>query len=411
MVRRATTAAALAGLFLAPFALPVAEAGASTPGVTANSVTIGLITEETGPGAPPAMGLVRGAQARVDQQNAEGGVEGRRIKLIVKDDQTNPVTDQTATSALISSGVFGVVDDSAVTFGGYKLLQQAGIPVTGGAYDGPEWYEQPNTNMFAISGPGDAKDPQYSNFAVFAKQHGGTKCGAVGYAISPSSRASATGFELSCEREGLQNAFLDTQVPFGSVDVTTLVLQLKSAGVNTLWLPLDGNTNFAIMTAIQQAGLKMKVIINATGYGQTLVSDKVAAPDAQGAWFLATGLPVELRTPATEAFQAALAKYAHYTGVPDFSWYEGWGTTDLMIKGLERAGKNPTRSGFIADLHQVTDYSANGLLGPVSFSLSQFGQAPKDLCEYLAQFEGDAFVHPTKVCGAILPNSDQLPGA
>jgi len=386
-------------------------AGASSPGVTSKTVTVGLITELTGPGAPPVNGMVRSAQARIDLQNAQGGVDGRKIQLIVKDDQTSPVADQTATAALISDGVFGVIDDSAVTFGGYKLLQQAGVPVVGGAYDGPEWYQQPNTNMFSISGPGDAKDPQYDNFAVFAKDHGGTKCGAVGYAISPSSRASATGFQLSCQREGLQNAFLDTQVPFGTVDVTTLVLQLKAAGVNTLWLPLDGNTNFSIMTALKQAGVKMKVIINATGYGQVLVSDKLAAPDAQGAWFLSTGVPVGLKTPATTAFQAALAKYAHYTGVPDFSWYEGWGGADLMIKGLELAGKQPTRSAFIAALQKDTDYSANGLLGSVNLSLSEFGKAPHGLCEYLSQFEGNAFVHPTKVCGTLLANSDQLPSA
>jgi ABC-type branched-subunit amino acid transport system substrate-binding protein len=397
-------------LVMASFVMST-TAGASTPGVTANTINLGLITELTGPGAAVGTGMVRSAQARINQQNAEGGVYGRKIKLIVKDDGTNPLTDSTDTADLISEGVFGVIDDSAVTYGGYKLLQQAGVPVTGGAYDGPEWYQQPNTNMFSISGPGEAKDPQYDNFAVFAKEHSGTKCAAVGYGISPSSQASASGFELSCEREGLKNALLDTSVPFGTVNVTTLVLQIKSSGANVLWLPLDGNTNIAIMTGLKQAGVKMKVIINATGYGQVLLNDTSAVADAQGAWFLATGVPTEAKTPSSKAFQSELAKWAHYTGVPDFTWYEGWGGADLMIKGLELAGKHPTQSAFIADLHKVTDYSANGLFQPVSFSLSAFGKAPKNLCEYIVQLEGDAYVHPTKVCGTILPNSDQLPKA
>jgi branched-chain amino acid transport system substrate-binding protein len=233
----------------------------------------------------------------------------------------------------------------------------------------------------------------------------------VGYGISPSSQASASGFVLSCKREGLKNALLDTSVPFGTVNVTTLVLQIKASGANVLWLPLDANTNFAIMTGLKQAGVKMKVVINATGYGQVLLNDTSAVPDAQGAWFLATGVPIESKTPATKAFQSALSKYAHYTGVPDFTWYEGWGGADLMIKGLELAGKHPTQSSFIADLHQVTDYSANGLFGPVNFSLSDFGRAPKTLCEYIVQLKGVAYAHPTKLCGAILPNSDQLPNA
>ena len=78
----------------------------------------------------------------------------------------------------------------------------------------------------------------------------------------------------------------------------------------------------------------MKVIINATGYGQVLLDDSSTVPNAQGAWFLVTGVPVESKAPATKAFQSALARYAHYTGVPDFTWYEGWGGADLMIRGL-----------------------------------------------------------------------------
>jgi branched-chain amino acid transport system substrate-binding protein len=411
MVRtKSMTLAAWVGSVIIASVVMTPTAGASTPGVTASTITLGLITELTGPGAS-GTGMVQSAEARIDQQNAEGGVYGRKIKLVVMDDQTNPVTDKTATAALISKGVFGVIDDSAVTFGGYQLLQQAGVPATGGAYDGPEWYEQPNTNMFSISGPGDAKDPQYDNAAVFAKDHGGTKCAAVGYGISPSSQASASGFVLSCQREGLQNTLLDTSVPFGTLNVTTIVLQIKQSGANVLWLPLDGNTNAAIMTGLKQAGVKMKVIINATGYGQVLLDDTNAVPAAQGAWFLATGVPVESKTPATKAFQSALAKYAHFTGVPDFTWYEGWGGADLMIRGLELAGKDPTQNGFISELHKVTDYSANGLYGPVNFSLSAFGEAPEKLCEYLVQLEGHAYTHPTDVCGSILPNSDQLPSA
>ncbi len=412
MVRgRSIRVAVLASSIVIASFVTSATAGAATPGVAAKSITLGLITELTGPGAAPGTGMVQSAEARIDQQNAEGGIYGRKIKLIVEDDQTNPEADKTATSALISKGVFGVIDDSAVTFGGYQLLQQAGVPVTGGGYDGPEWFERPNTNMFSISGPADAKDPQYDNAAVFAKAHGGTKCASLGYGISPSSQASANGFMLSCQRDGLQRTFLDTSVPFGTLNVTSLVLQLKESGANILWLPLDGNTNSAIMTGLSQAGAKMKVIINATGYGQQLLDDVNAVPDAQGAWFLAQGVPVESKTSATKAFQSALARYAHYTGVPDFTWYEGWGGADLMIKGLELAGKNPTQSAFIADLHRVTDYSADGLFGPVNLSLGAFGKAPKTLCEYLVQLKGDAYTLPTQVCGALLPNSDQLPGA
>ncbi len=389
----------------------VQAASASTPGVTSKTITLGLISSFTGPAASEDDGIVKAAEARVDQQNAKGGIDGRKIKLIFEDDATSPATNATASSALITKGVFGVIDDSAVAFGGYKVLQKAGVPVTGGAYDGSEWYEQPNTNMFSIGGSADPKDPQYTTFAKFSKAQGGKKCGAVSYQISPSSTAAATGFLLACQRLGMTKAFLDTSLPFGSVNTTTLALQLKQAGVDTLYLPLDANTNFALMTALTQAGVKMKVILNATGYGQALIDDTSAISNVQGAWFSPTGAPTELKTPATKAFQAALAKYSHFTGVPDFSFYEAWGGVDLMITGLERAGKNPTQAGFIKALRKDASYDMGGLESPVDLTLKAFGKAAPQLCGYLTKFKGKTFVDPIKICGSLMPNSDQIPSA
>ena len=408
MGRRKWTAglAVLAVTALTPLAIAATPVGAaSTPGVTSKTITLGLITSLTGGSGPEDIGIIPAAQRGLTSKTLPVGLTVARSNW--SPGMTRPVRPPTKqTPPNYSQGVFGVIDLSALAFAGYKILQQAGVPVTGGAYDGPEWYQLPNTNMFSFTGPGDAKDPQYSGLAVFAKQHGGTRCGSIGYSISPSSQASASGFDLACQREGMTNAFLDTSVPFGSVNVTTLSLQLKAANVNVLWLPLDEVTNFAPMTALNQAGVSMKVIFSATGYGQPLIDDSTAVPDAQGVWFTPTGVPVELKTPATKAFQAALAKYAHFKGIPDFAWYEGWGATDLMIKGLELAGKNPTRQAFISGLHKVTNYDDGGLETPVNLTLSHFGKAPSKLCSYLTQFEGRCLVHSTKVCGALLANSD-----
>src|SRR3984957_7993808 len=98
--------AVLAGSLVFASLVMTTTAGASTPGVTSNTITLGLITELTGPGATGGTGMVRSAQALLDQQNAEGGVFGRKIKLIVRDDGTNPATYSTATADLISKGVF-----------------------------------------------------------------------------------------------------------------------------------------------------------------------------------------------------------------------------------------------------------------------------------------------------------------
>jgi hypothetical protein len=48
---------------------------------------------------------------------------------------------------------------------------------------------------------------------------------------------------------------------------------------------------------------------------------------------------------------------------------------------------------------------------PVNLTTAAIGKAAPQLCGYLAKFKGDTFVDPIKLCGALLPNSDQIPSA
>jgi branched-chain amino acid transport system substrate-binding protein len=103
--------------------------------------------------------------------------------------------------------------------------------------------------------------------------------------------------------------------------------------------------------------------------------------------------PVELKTKATKQFQADLKKYAHYTGVPDYGQYTGYITADLAIKGLELAGKNPTRQGFIDAIRNNGKYDGAGLLcEPVDLSLEAFGKFPKTNCSWFANVKDGKFV-------------------
>jgi branched-chain amino acid transport system substrate-binding protein len=367
---------------------------------------------QTGSASSNYTGIAPSAQARIAQQNANGGVDGRQIKLIVVDDQSSPALNATASQELLSRGVFGVIDESPFVFGGYKVFQQAGVPVTGGGYDGPEWGLQPNTNMFSSSDPVDPHANQYTTLPDFMKAHGATTVAAVGYGVSPSSSASAKGFIYAAQQAGLKKGYLDTSLPFGSINVAALALSLKNSHSDGLWLPLDANSNFAILTAAIQAGADLKVPVSATGYGQALLDDVSAVQSLQNGYLLPTGAPVELHNAATTAFQAALSKYAHYNGVPDFGWYEGWYGADMMIKGLQMAGPNPTRSSFIDQMHTVTSYNAGGLLPGSDFSLAHFGQPAAKQCSWYVQLKGKSFVpvpsDGSLSCGTLIPNSAQL---
>ena len=167
------------------FGVTSASAGASTSG---SPITIGFITSETGGAASSYIGAQWGAQARIDALNAAGGVNGHKLKLDVLDDQTNPAANYTDAQELVQSkNAFGVIEDSSLAFGAAKYLNQQGVPVTGAAIDGPEWGEQPNTNMFSVTPPSptpvDGKYYTYDNTAKFLKDIGVTKLAGAVYNI------------------------------------------------------------------------------------------------------------------------------------------------------------------------------------------------------------------------------------
>ncbi len=70
-------------------------------GVTDDSVTIGGTFPLTGVAAPGYSEIPTGAQAYFDYVNANGGVNGRTIEFLVKDDGYDPTKTSTLTNELV----------------------------------------------------------------------------------------------------------------------------------------------------------------------------------------------------------------------------------------------------------------------------------------------------------------------
>ena len=406
-----SSAIALAITTLGSGPVSAAAGPANAPGVTAKTVTVGMLTSVTGPNASAYPGAVAGTRARLALQNARGGVDGRKIELVVGDDQSSPGSVLPAVENMVSNQhAFAILAETGLFFVAAHFLQQNGVPVVGSSADGNEWFMKPYTNMFSFT-PSSRNFPAYTGMATFMKQHGVTNVASLGYGISPSSAAAAKGFALSAQKEGMKVGYLDASVPFAGVNVTTDVLGMTKAHVDGLYLPLAFDTNLAMTLGAKQAGLHLKVALSATGYGSTLLSQPAAVQAMQGAYLSVSQTPVELHTPATKVQQAALKKYAHFTGVPDYGYTIGWLSADLFIRGLELAGRHPTRQSFMTNLRKVKSYNGGGLLPqPVDFAQA-FGNPPRTSCGYIVQLRGKTFVPTPRngkpVCGTLIPSSEQ----
>ena len=397
------TATTLSFAGIAGLATESASAASGTP------LTIALVCTCSGAGAPTYQGVAGAFRARIDYQNAHGGVNGHPISTLVLDDQTNPTQASTAVQDAVSHGVIGIVSVSALFFEGSKYATQAGIPVTGSFQDGPEWGTQPNTNMFASdSGSVDPKYPVNTAAGKFLVSHGGNVVGSYGYSISPSSTRAAIGTVQSVIHAGGKEGVLDTSIPFGGSDFTTAALVAKSKGVNGIYTAMDDNSNFALATSLKQAGVKLKAVVFPTGYEPAAITSPVW-PDLQGDYFASLFRPFQLPNAGTAQMQAALQKYDGFakSQFPTFEQYEAWVGADLMIKGIQLSGTNPTSSAVIKSLRNVKSYNANGLLpNPINYS-TNFGHDPAQTCQWYLQAQAKGFVPVSSqpVCGTDIPGT------
>ena len=105
--------------------------GASDVGVTDDKITIGAHFPLTGVAAPGYSEIPTGAKAYFDYVNEQGGVNGRKIEYIVKDDAYNPTNTSAVTNELVLKdeifamvGGLGTPTHSAVV----DFLNDEGVP-------------------------------------------------------------------------------------------------------------------------------------------------------------------------------------------------------------------------------------------------------------------------------------------
>ena len=391
-----TALVALVGV--ATFGLATTGASAQSsndPGVSAKAVKLGYIFSETGAAGSTFKNSGKACQARVDRQNAQGGVNGRKIEMEIIDDASTAANLTAAQDLVQNRDVFAVINNSSFAFLAYRYLLGEGVPIIGGGFDGTYYGSKGNEDIIAASGNGAPFNGLgYDTAPQVMKELGAKKTAALAYGASASSTASAkTTQDYGAPAQGLEPVYTNTTVDFGSSDVGPLVLGIKNSGADAVYLPMVAASNFAVVQGLEQNGVKMKANILATGYGQDLLDSPIAPTLKSNTAVFQTYKPVELRDKGTKQFQADLKKYAGLTGVPDFGQYTGYITCDMAITGLQNAGKNPTRRGFIDGLHKLGKYDQAGLAcKPVDISTAGFGKAPTTSCAYFMQVKNGKFV-------------------
>jgi branched-chain amino acid transport system substrate-binding protein len=351
----------------------------------------------TGGSATSFAGFVEAAQARFDEENAKGGVGGRKIVLETNDDQGDGAIQVVAArNAVDGQGAFGILAASRINTM-FEYLRQQSVPVIG--FPGQADFQK-DENLFGYSGAGNQGYVQTA-YAERMKAGGATSVAVIAH-NSPGSVNGLKAFVQSAEAVGLDVGLQVTDVPVGAFDATALAIQMKEAGVDSLYAPTVTDSSVSVLRALAQQGVTLKSPYVAQLYNPDVASQ--ISPQIQGVLTAPTWVkPTELDDADVKAYTDTMRKYAGDTEPSlDFA-HGGYISADLFIRGVTEAGDCLTRESFIKGLRGVTDYDGAGLLlEPAGFSGGDAanGSTPGATCIWFVTREGDAWVpDPKETCG------------
>ncbi len=157
-----------------PTAAPSSASGnpASDIGVTANTVTVGLLVSKTSPLGPDVFsGSYYGAMAYWDTVNAQGGINGRKIKVDFCDDTGSGSGNVSCVHQLIDGDqIFALAGTTAFSYDGDAYVNQKGVPDVAGQPVG-NGYDQ-YAHLWNLYG---SDEPRNGTVGWDGKLYGGTE--------------------------------------------------------------------------------------------------------------------------------------------------------------------------------------------------------------------------------------------
>ncbi len=110
---------------------PAETSAPPTSAVSTDAMLIGALTSLTETFTPWGVQLRDGMLMAAEEINAEGGVDGRMIEVVVEDDQSNPEAGVTGLERLIEGGVVAVggIISSDVALATTRVAEELGVPL------------------------------------------------------------------------------------------------------------------------------------------------------------------------------------------------------------------------------------------------------------------------------------------
>lgn len=366
----ALTSALLAVAALTASSLPAQAA--SDPGLTATSIKLGITVPMTGIASPGYNKIPGAMKAYFDYVNDNGGVNGRKITLVIKDDQYIPTTAVAKANELILKdkvfalvGTLGTASTKAISAS--TQLAKRGIPslfVNTGFSGFADAKAYPTTFSILPSYQMEAKI-----MGKFLKEKYADKKLALIYQDDDFGRDALAGFKQAGITFG-------TYIPYASGSQSLpatgagWISKLKASGAEVTVLFGVSSASTAALANAYAAQYKTQWVLGSVGGDATTIAatNKAYVPLLYGAkGFSFAPAPTDATDEYIKLFQSIYAA-AQPTQTFDNNVVAGMSNAFLAVQALKAAGSDLTRAGLIKTIEAKGATFANPFLTPLGYS-------------------------------------------
>jgi len=337
----------------------VAPGSAQSPG----TLKIGVIEPLSGPVAASGNYVRMGAEIARDWINARGGVEGRKIDLLIEDNKSDPKEAASAAEKLIVRdkvpaimGAWG----SSMTLAAMPKLEEYGVPMVVETSSAASITKRGNPWIFRISPPSEM---EALGLEQYVDKLGVKKADFL--AVNTDwGRGSIQAFGDMLKKKGVQVGAAEFMEQ-AATDMNAQLTKIKQTGGDTLFLTTAVEQITLVLKQGQEQRLQRKVVTTGGSSSPTQLI-KQAGPAAEGSYHIVFFMPwfPEAMPDAklAKAFVDEWAKRGHpFEGLTEgFRGHDGIAT---IAEAVKLAGKDDPKA--IRDALWRVNFT--GVNGPVKF--------------------------------------------
>ena len=334
---------------------------AAEVGVTESEIRIGQFAAQTGPASELGKSVQAGILAQFAAVNAAGGVGGRQLKLVSRDDGYEPEKAVAAVKALIEEDkVFALIGSvgTPTTLAAIPAINAAGIPLIG-PFTGAQALREPfNRNLFHVRA-------SYFDETERMVQHLGTlgvSKIAVFYQNDSYGKAGLEGVTRALAKRNLKPVASVT-VERNSVDVATSLAEILRVAPEAV-IQISAYKSSAALIRQARAKAYGGQFFNVSFVGSQALSQELGESGTGVTISQVVPFPFTPSSAIVREYQQRMTESGYKNF--DFSSMEGFLAAKVLTEGLRRTGKSPTRASLVTALEGLNSYNLGGF--NVSFS-------------------------------------------